>query len=418
MKNNAATAAAHTLGCKANQYDTEKLLEGLAARGFGIKDFGEQADIYIINTCTVTRRGGQKSLQMVRRAKSGNPAALVAVCGCAVNVSDITEWQIQIDFIFDARQPESFYAWLNDKIKTANIAPASPRKQKRTRAYIKVQDGCDRFCAYCIVPYARGPVTSKPPADVLDEARMLIAGGTREIVLTGIQISAYGKDNINGKSLAGLIKKTAALPGLNRLRLGSIEPCAVDDNFIEAIRLPAVCNHFHVSLQSGCDATLSRMNRRYAAKDYAAAAEAIRAAKPGTALTTDIIVGFPGETGADFEESLRFAESVGFARMHVFEYSAREGTAAASFSGQIPAAVKKARGKAMRQSAGAMQQRFLSKHLGQTMDVLFESERNGFWEGHTGNYITVRAKNGTANEITSVNLTHINKGIIYGEVMA
>jgi threonylcarbamoyladenosine tRNA methylthiotransferase MtaB len=404
------TAAAYTLGCKTNQYDTNQLLHGLTARGFTITGFNEKADVYIINTCAVTHTGEKKSLQMIRRAKEKNADAKIAVCGC---VATLNKGDICADFIFDAREPEPFFAWLDMPVN--ELTHVQPNIKGRTRAYIKIQDGCDRFCAYCIVPYARGPVKSRPLYNIINEAENHIANGVNELVLTGIQISAYGKDVTDGVTFPDVIKKIAVLPGLSRLRLGSIEPYAINDRFIEAIQIQTVCNHFHLSLQSGCDATLARMNRRYTTAEYAAFAQMLQAAKQDTALTTDIIVGFPGETDGEFEQTKRFAEEIGFAKTHVFEYSPREGTPAAAFPGQVPNAVKKARGKEMHKTAMTLQHKFLSEYIGETVEVLFEAKRNGLWEGHTANYIAVRAPKGEANRLMRVQLTHIDKGIAYGQ---
>jgi threonylcarbamoyladenosine tRNA methylthiotransferase MtaB len=406
------TVAVFTLGCKANQYDTNRLLSDLAARGYTPCEFGEPASLYIINTCTVTAAGDRKSQKLIRRAKKQNPSALIAVCGCLAKLNKEIVQKTGADFIFDAREPESLNQWLGltDRVLTR------PLLSVRTRAYIKIQDGCDRFCSFCVVPYARGPVVSRPMDEIVEEARNYIAQGIRELVLTGIQTAAYGKDLTGGQNFPELIKKTAVLPGLDRLRLGSIEPYAADELFLEAIRHPVVCNHFHLSLQSGCDDTLRRMNRRYTTREYAVIAGQLHGARPCTALTTDIIVGFPGETDEEFDKSLDYIKNIGFARIHVFEYSPRSGTPAAGFPNQINAAVRKERGKTMRQAAAETQLRFLKSHIGKCEKVLFESIKDGLWEGHTTNYVTVRAKNGAENLISGVWLESIKKGVVYGTV--
>jgi threonylcarbamoyladenosine tRNA methylthiotransferase MtaB len=404
------TAAAHTLGCKANQYDTGRVLAGLSERGYTLTGFNRPAGLYIVNTCTVTGESDRKALQLIRRIKRQNPGAAVAVCGCLAKLNEAAVREAGADFVFDAREPESLYQWLNAGNAAVKAAPLTGK----TRMFIKIQDGCDRFCAYCIVPYARGPVVSLETAAVLDEARRALALGAQELVLTGIQTAAYGKDLTNQADFPGLIAQVAALPGLTRLRLGSIEPYAAGPAFRGAVSHPAVCNHFHLSLQSGCDDTLHRMNRRYTAAQYAEAARLLCSVKPDTALTTDVIVGFPGETGPDFAQSLDFVRAMGFARVHVFEYSPRKGTAAAGFPGAVDEAEIKKRGKAMREVADKMKGEFLTRYKERRMPVLFESRKDGYWQGHTANYIKVRAKEGAANAVAAVRLETVRNGIAYG----
>ena len=409
--------AAHTLGCKVNQCDTEALLARLTEAGFAVRRFNRTADVYIINTCTVTQSGDKKSLQMVRRARRQNPTAFVAVCGCMPRGQADSESKIATagaDFIFDTRKPEDLLAKLEEVFPghMGHQGGQFTRHTERTRAFIKIQDGCDRYCAYCIVPYVRGPVVSRPPAEILAEADAHIDCGIKEIVLTGIQVAAYGYDTDNGKiALPGLIKLLTGR-GIPRLRLSSIDPWAVDDAFLEAISYsPALCDHFHLSLQSGADATLSRMNRRYTTADYAAAANQLINLRPNMALTTDIIVGFPGESDEDFSQSLQFVNKMGFARVHVFEYSPRAGTPAADMPNQVPGHVKSARGKEMRTLVKNLEQRFLQSQLGKTVSVLFEAKtlessspgRPETWQGHTTNYCLVK--------LQGVNLTNTERHV-------
>jgi len=409
------SVAIHTLGCKVNQCDAEALMAQLAQAGYTIHKFDQQADIYIINTCTVTHTGDKKSLQTIRRIRRQSPSAFVAVCGCmprsqAEGVDRISD--AGADFIFDTRKPEDLLVKLEEHFgKTYHPPPSIETLSERTRALIKIQDGCDRYCSYCIVPYVRGPVISRPPADILAEAKTYIKHGTQEIVLTGIQVAAYGHITDNGYiTLPGLIKKLASLP--KRLRLSSIDPWAIDEAFLSAIsHSPTLCPHFHLSLQSGCNQTLARMNRRYTTTDYAKAAEKLKCLHPSTALTTDIIVGFPGETDTDFQESMHFAEKMSFARIHVFEYSPRVGTPAAAFPGQVPSHVKSARGQEMRALAETLKQQFLKKQIGKTVSVLFETKTNDpveTWQGHTENYCLVKVQ-GTnlANMIHNVQITSL-----------
>lgn len=429
------SAAVCTLGCKVNQYDTDALLHTLAARGVTLRNFDEPADLYIINTCTVTHISDRKSRQMIRRARRLNPAAIVAACGCLARLEPAALQEAGADFAFDARHTDSLFealpGFMTDHlpgdIPVEPCMPATdtniPVSNRRTRAYIKIQEGCDRFCAYCIVPYARGTITSKPPAEVLSEARALVQRGVKEIVLTGIHVASYGKDVSTDNAdqpLPALLKEVANLDGLMRLRLGSLEPCAVNDPFIEAVRtLPRLCDHFHLSLQSGCDRTLQRMNRRYTTDDYAQADARLRAVYPDAALTTDIIVGFPGETEADFETSMQFVESMRFARVHVFEYSPRAGTPAATFPEQIPSPVKTERGQRMRTLTARMARDFQAAQVGRTWPVLFETEHDGYWEGHTTHYMAVRVRDNRplGNLIEAVRVTDAADGVLYGHLV-
>ena len=422
--NNALTAAVHTLGCKVNQCDAEALIARLTEAGIAVRPFDQAADIYVINTCTVTHTGDKKSLQMVRRARRLNPSAFVAVCGCMPRSQADSMDKIKLagaDFVFDTRKPEELLIKLEeilaDKAYSRAAIQANDTTSERTRAFIKIQDGCDRFCAYCIVPYVRGPITSRPPSDILSEAAEHIRRGAQEIVLTGIQVAAYGYDT-GGTTLPVLIKQLAS-QGPKRLRLSSIDPWAVDDEFLAVVaESPTLCSHFHLSLQSGCDRTLARMNRRCTTAEYANAAEKLKAIRPNLALTTDIIVGFPGETDDDFKESLHFAKEMGFSQIHVFEYSPRAGTPAASFPDQVPSQVKTARGAEMRTLAQSLKQQFLCTQIGRVVPVLFEtaSREPSTWQGHTDNYCMVKASGANlANTLMDVLITDITDDGLIGK---
>lgn len=413
--------AIHTLGCKVNQCDADALMSALTERGydaFNTREFDCGADVFIINTCTVTHIADKKSRQCLRRAKKYNPGAYIIMCGCLGKNSQFIRLvsltgSNDTDFIFDAREPEVLFTKLRE-IEAAKPRNTQyvPRKNKtKTRSFIKIQDGCDRFCSYCIVPYVRGPVKSRPLTEIAAEAEALVAVGTLEIVLTGIQVAAYGQDMGSG-SLAKVITTVAGINGLNRLRLSSIDPWAVDDAFLKAVAdAPALCPHFHLSLQSGCDATLEKMNRRYTAADYAAAARALREISPETALTTDIIVGFPGETDADFNESLSFTREMRFSQIHVFEFSPRRGTAAADFP-EVPPEVKRARGKIMRENAELLRRNYLQSQIGKTHEVLFESHNTGF----SRNYCKVTAA-GKHKSIQKVKITAHTENQLKGEII-
>jgi threonylcarbamoyladenosine tRNA methylthiotransferase MtaB len=405
------TVAVYTLGCKVNQCDADALISALASRGhnaFSARDLDLPADIFVINTCTVTHISDKKSRQMISRAKNKNPGAFIAISGCmAKNNAKING----VDFIFDARHPEDFFSRI-EKITPQAFYLKETSEKIKTRSFIKIQDGCDRFCSYCIVPYVRGEVLSRPVAEVVAEAEKKIACGAKEIVLTGIQVASYGKNE--EASLSFLIKKIAALNG--RLRLSSIDPWAVDENFLEAVSgSPSLCCHFHLSLQSGCDATLKRMNRRYTTADYAAAAHSLRKINPETALTTDIIVGFPGESDEDFEKSCAFVREMNFAKIHVFEFSAREGTPAANFSQQISSDVKKFRGKIMRQLANVSQKNFLQNQIGKILNVLFETNATGFSENYCK--VKISSDKNFRNTIQRVKITACTNDFLTGKIL-
>jgi len=409
--------AVHTLGCKVNQCDSEALIALLTDIGCVICNFNQIADIYIINTCTVTHASDRKSKQIIRRAKKLNPAAKVAVCGCMVQKDPTTLNELGVDYIFDARKPEEFIQ---------EIAPLSlPEKQSntnhlRTRAFIKIQDGCDRFCSYCIVPYVRGKPISRSIQDILAEAESQIKKGAQEIVLTGIQVSSYGDDTKDG-TLATLISKISSLISLKRLRLSSIDPCAINDDFLAAVaNSPAICDHFHLSLQSGCDTVLARMNRRYTSAEYTNAAQQLRKIFPNVALTTDIIVGFPGETDDEFYQSLTFAKKIGFARIHVFEYSKREGTAAATFANQTSDKIKSERGEKTRALAKMLQTRFYDAQVNKIVPVLFETRTaQNKWQGHTSNYCPVQviSNKNLANTIHYVEIINYTQDYLIGTIL-
>ena len=416
------TVAAFTLGCKVNQYDTDSILKDFSALGFTICDFESKADVYLINTCTVTNISDKKSRQMINRAYKRNPAALIIAYGCYAKVAPHILKELQgVSLVLGPDQKKEVAQITIAKLQKEKTIVNTIEKsrgigsegQKRIRAYLKIQDGCDRYCSYCIVPYARGGSVSRDIEDTAAEAELLIENGYKEIILTGIQIAAYGND------LNRLIKRIHDIPGLCRLRLGSLAPDVIDEEFLKnASNLPKLCDHFHISLQSGCDRILASMNRKYTAAEYAGMSEAVRAYFPKAALTTDIIVGFPGETEEDFDETLKFAEKIGFFRIHVFVYSPKENTAAAKFTGQLDIEVKERRSRILRDLAERMNYGFYRQNIKKTFPVLFESEFNGFWEGHTTQYMTVRvhSKENLCNHIIPVTLKEYCNGVVYGEI--
>jgi len=416
VMNDSFSVAAHTLGCKVNQYDTDALINQLKSMGLIVKNFSECADIYIVNTCTVTHVSDKKSRQMIRRARKANPNGFVAVCGCMAKHKPDDAGEA--DFVFDARQPDNFFELVrtmkaNTPLLEMNSCPQQQNATDflRTRAFLKIQDGCNRFCAYCIVPYARGALISRPKSDILTEASTLIDSGTLEIVLTGIQVASYGDDN--GENLAALIRQVAKISGLTRLRLSSIDPWAVNDAFLSAVAdSPTLCDHFHLSLQSGSDSVLQRMNRRYTTAEYAKTVEKLRKLRPACAITTDIIVGFPGETDADFQQSLDFVRAINFAQVHVFEYSPREGTPAATFNDQVPQRVKAERGVKMRALVAELRKNFLTSQVGKILPVLFETKN----KGHSTNYcpVEVICNADLTNTIQHVEITTCTETTLMG----
>ena len=427
--------SAYTLGCKVNQYDTDAMLARVKTLGFRVCNFNDFcADVYVINTCTVTHVSDKKSRQIIRRARKASPLAFIAVCGCMPQGKPEamkTAVDAGADFVFDAREPDAFLESLQEMIARngANTSDffAEPIAQSneilRTRAFVKIQDGCNRFCAYCIIPFVRGALKSRPMTDILLEVETLTSLDFSEVVLTGIQASSYGEDMndiyCNFPELIRRISNHHAKP--KRLRLSSFDPWAVNENFLDAAANSSIlCDHFHLSLQSGCDTTLQKMNRRYTTAVYAKAAESLRKLYPNAALTTDIIVGFPGETDEDFAESLAFVEKMNFARLHVFEYSKREGTAAASFPHQISDTVKSTRSKQMRQLADKLSSQFLTSQIGKILPVLSEQpDGENFWRGHATNYCPVKipSESNLENQIKEVKITSCHGNTLTGQII-
>lgn len=397
-----------TLGCKVNLYDTEAMMELFYKNGYEIVDFDEFADIYIINTCTVTNLGDKKSRQMIRRAKKQNPEAIVAATGCYAQVASEEVANIEgINIVIGTKERSKIVELIENYAKENGVLNAVSdimgehefeplvisKLKDRTRAYIKIQEGCNRFCTYCIIPFARGPIRSRNPEEIVCEVKRLAENGFKEIVLAGIHVASYGKD-LGNITLTDIIKRVHDIEGIERIRFSSIEPLVVTDEFIEAIKaMPKVCDHYHLSLQSGCNKTLKKMNRHYTAEEYENAVLKLRRAFPDVAITTDIIVGFPGEEEEDFEESLAFAEKVKLSKLHCFPYSPKKGTAAAKFSSQLPNAVKAERNHKMIQLSEKLNKEFLDSFYNKEMPVLFERcIGEDIYEGHTTNYIIVHAK--------------------------
>ena len=415
-------AALHNLGCKVNAYETEAMQELLEKNGYEIVPFKEGADVYVVNTCTVTNIADRKSRQMLHRARKMNPDAIVVATGCYVQtenqkVDDCIDIVIgnnkKKDIVEILKQYEEESGRTTDLIDIGHTKEYEnlhlSRTGEHTRAYIKVQDGCNQFCSYCIIPYARGRVRSRAKEDVIEEVKTLAANGYKEVVLTGIHLSSYGVDIED--SLLSLILAVHEVDGIHRIRLGSLEPGIITEEFVRTISaLPKVCPHFHLSLQSGCNATLRRMNRRYTAEEYAEKCQLLRKYFAHPALTTDVITGFPGETPEEFEESRAFVDSIDFYETHVFKYSRREGTKAAVMPDQVPEQIKAERSKVLIALSEEKQSRFEEELIETTQEVLMEEaieREDGIWQiGHTKEYVKVgyKTEKNLANQLINVEI--------------
>jgi threonylcarbamoyladenosine tRNA methylthiotransferase MtaB len=429
-------AAFNTVGCKVNQYDTEAIISLFEKAGYEIVNFEEKADVYVINTCTVTGLSARKSRQMIRRAKKSNSNSLVVVVGCyaqtaprevenipGVNLMIGTKDRSRIvELVEHIDSCENKINMVSDIMKTREFEDLRVETYKeRTRAFIKIQEGCNQFCSYCIIPYARGPVRSRRPEDIISEINRLVNLGFKEVVLTGIHVASYGKD-INRSSLIEIIKEVNEIEGVERIRLSSVEPGTITPEFVRtAAFLKKLCPHYHLSLQSGCDKTLERMNRKYSTYQYWEAVEMLRENIDDVALTTDIMVGFPGETDEEFEQTYSFVEKISFAKMHVFKYSPRKGTPAAGFPGQVDPLKKEERSKRLLMLSEKCNLGFNRKYIGRTMPVLFEQEfksKPGYIEGLTSNYIKVVCKgdNILQGRIIDCKLNSVENDYINGEI--
>ena len=411
------TVAFYTLGCKVNQYDAQAMMEIFERAGYQIRPFGEQADVNVVVTCVVTAAGEQKSRQMLHRVRREQPDSHLVAAGClaqkdAEKLKDLGVRLILgnqhreqvVQLLEQAIRENSRITAVEDVLRVPYEELSITRQEGRTRAVMKIQEGCDRYCAYCIIPYVRGGIRSRTPEAIAREAKRLVHAGYREIVLTGIHLTSYGRD-LGGLTLLDAVR-AAAVDGLNRLRLGSLEPVIASAAFVESLaHIPAVCPQFHLSLQSGSDSVLRRMRRRYTAEEYLAAARRLQDAFPGCALTTDVLVGFPGETQEEFEQTLAFCEQVGFAKMHIFPFSRRAGTKADRMPGQLSRALKTERARQMAALEARMSKGFMASFLGSCQDVLFETlTKDGLALGHTPNAINVYCPGGSPGKIQKVRL--------------
>ena len=426
------TVRFYTLGCKVNQYDSEAMLEAFLAKGYVPAPEGAPADVYVVNTCTVTGTGDQKSLKAARRFKRQNPMGELIVAGCLAQrmgeaLRDIgarvilgTQYRASVVELLEKAIAEQTQLVAVDSLKSAAFEPLSIHAHEgHTRAVLKIQEGCDNRCTYCIIPSVRGGIRSKPVGDVVAEARALADAGFNEMVLTGVHLTSYGRDLQPSATLADAIAAVHGVAKVGRIRLGSLEPVAISDSFVNAIAgLPKLCPQFHLALQSGSDAVLARMKRRYNTQQFTAAARRVSAAYPDAAFTTDVIVGFPGETDEEFQQTVTFCQQIGFMKIHVFPFSPREGTPAADMADQVPEAIKEERVRRLIAVGEELAQRYRERLLGTVQPVLVEERQiNGQATGYTPQYIHVICDAGAPGEIVNVRLTGITKEGMAGKAV-
>ena len=426
------TVAFHTLGCKVNQYDSQAMLELFEQAGYQPGDFDQPCDVYVVNTCTVTGTGDKKSMQAVRRARRLNPAADIIVCGCMAQrdgeklLADTdarlilgTARRAEIVTLLEQAQREHTRLCAVTDVRRAAFEPLLITHQEgRTRATLKIQEGCDRFCTYCIIPYVRGGIRSRSVQDVRDEAARLAQAGYREIVLTGIHMTSYGRDLKNGDTLLSVIRAVHDIAGVERIRLGSLEHVIATADFARALgEMPKLCPQFHLALQSGCDSVMRRMRRRYDTAAFRESAQALRAVFPDCALTTDVMSGFPGETDAEHRQSLNFCREMRFARMHVFPYSEREGTAAATMPDPVPRHIREERARELIALGAGMAEDYRRAQLGTVRRVLFEQCAEGVSVGYTPEYMRCEAPGAVCGQTLPVRMTGLLPEGFSGEIV-
>ena len=414
-------------GCKVNQYETNGMIQKFQDAGYEIVEFDDCADIYIINTCTVTNMSDRKSRQILRQAKKNNPQSVVVAVGCYVQVAKEDVEKIpEVDFGLGTNEKANIVNCVEEYIENKNIEKIEDDVMhdkeykdygnitftEKTRAVIKVQDGCDRFCSYCIIPYARGRVRSRKPENVIEEIKKISQKGIKEVVITGIHVASYGKDFETSYRLIDLLEEINKIDGIERIRLGSIEPLLLTEEFLKRlIKLEKMCHHFHLSLQSGCTETLMRMNRRYTAEEFEEIVKRIRRFYSDAILTTDIIVGFPGETEEEFNKTYEFLKRICFYKMHIFKFSPRKGTVAEKMENQIPGDVKEKRSKVLLELSNKNEISYQKQYLGKEVEVLFEEKDDEYYKGHTANYIMVEAKSNKdiSNKIIKVKIISLDE---------
>lgn len=430
--------AFHTLGCKVNQHDSAIMAALFQDAGYTIVDFNDKADVYVVNTCTVTHLSDRKSRQMIRRAAGENPDATVVVCGCyAQTAKNELEALDEVNLIIGTnerhRVVEAVEEFRANHVKTAYMPDDDElfvyedlpheRVSGMTRAYVKVQEGCDQFCTYCIIPYARGPLRSRSEEDTIAEINMLVDKGYKEVILTGIHLGAYGR-GVKDQTcdLTGLCRRILDETKIERLRLGSLEGIEVTDELIDMIATnPRMAQHLHLPLQSGCDRTLEAMRRPYDSEAFRDMMRSIRQRVPDIAITTDLMVGFPDETEEDFKESLVFCNDIAFANMHIFKYSMRGGTPAAAMTGQIDPQIKERRAKQMADVAQKNKHEYEQRFVGKTLRILVEEQnKEGLWTGHSSNYLFVAfpGEGIQSGDFVDVKLTEAGKNRLLGEIIS
>ena len=432
MNRQPVTVAFHTLGCKVNQYDTQAMRERFLDAGYQETAFDGAADVYVINTCTVTGTGDKKSMQLIRRCARENPQAAIVVTGClAQRAADTlrlpgvrlvlgTQRRGEVVELLEKalRQDETLIAV--EGLRSAPFEKLTVHAHEgHTRATMKIQEGCDRYCTYCIIPSVRGPIRSRPLEEIRAEAESLAAAGFREAVLTGIHLTSYGRDFRDGTTLIDAIAAVHAVEGIVRIRIGSLEPVIVTEKFVGRLKAyTKVCPQFHLALQSGSDTVLRRMRRRYTSAEFLHACALLRAAYPDCALTTDVMTGFPGETEEEFAQTVETVRAAAFSRMHVFPYSEREGTVAAAMEGSVPRAEREARARKLIAIGREMESAYEQRMIGTVQSVLLEErEEDGRTVGYTDSYIRVHVCGGEPGSVVPVRLTGCEKGEMTGEVM-
>ena len=400
------TVAFYTLGCKVNQYETNAMEQQFIKNGYKVVDHHNFADIYVVNTCTVTNIAERKSRQMLRRVKDINKDAILVVCGCYAQVAKEELEKIpEIDIILGINEKNNIVEIVEDYIKKQVskeeiVSDVSNQNEfldfgdvtytEKNRAVVKVQDGCNMFCTYCIIPYARGRIRSRKIENVVSEITKIAKLGIKEVVITGIHVASYGKDFEENIGLIDLLEAINKIDGIERIRLSSIEPNIIDEEFVKRLsKLEKICPHFHLSLQSGCDETLKRMNRKYTTKKYKEAVDLLRNYFPDVNFTTDVIVGFPGETEEEFNTTYKFLEEIKFYRMHVFKYSKRRGTVAEKMPNQIDGNIKEERSNKLIELSNKNENEYNESYIGKEVNVLFEEYENGYFRGYTTNYMMV-----------------------------
>lgn len=415
----------NTLGCKVNQFETEAMMELFEKKGYTVVEPSDVTDVFVINTCAVTAESDRKSRQIINKAKRINAESIVIAVGCSVQIHPDTIGETTCaDIIIGSKDKSNIVEYLEKYVKEnhkINMVEAFAKKEEfeelsiskehdKTRANIKIQDGCNMFCSYCIIPYTRGPIRSRKADDIIQEIRNLADKGYKEVVINGIHVASYGKDRQEKDALIELLEEIDKIEGIERIRFGSLEPKVIDENFMKRLsKMNKICDHFHLSLQSGSDDVLKAMNRKYTAEEYSDRVDLIRKFMPSAGITTDIIVGFAGETDDNFEETLAFVKKIKFSRIHVFRYSIRQGTKAAEFKNQINGKIKSERSHRLIKLADKMTDDFLNDYIGNEVEILIERREKDYFEGYTSNYLKCKifGNNIEENKIVKVMVKEI-----------